>query len=241
VTDTPVAAAAGRALALVDLTSLDEGDTEASTRALCARAVTPHGPVAAVCVMPAWVAAAADALAGSPVRVATVANFPEGRPDVVAARAATAQAVADGADEVDVVAPWRAWADGDHAVAERLIAACAAEAPSLKVILETGSLSGAAAARELAALALGAGADWVKTSTGKHGQGATPEAAQALLDAVKAHGAGGVKVSGGVRTAADAATYLALADATMGPAWATPETFRIGASSLVDDLALHLS
>ena len=93
---TPVAAAAARALALVDLTSLDDGDTEASTRALCARAVTPHGPVAAVCIMPAWVAAAADALAGAPVRVATVANFPDGAADVEAARAATARAVADG-------------------------------------------------------------------------------------------------------------------------------------------------
>jgi deoxyribose-phosphate aldolase len=149
--------------------------------------------------------------------------------------------VADGAAEVDVVAPWRAWAAGDAAVAERLVAGCAAEAPVLKVILETGSLDSPDAARELAALALGAGARFVKTSTGKHGQGATPEAARALLDAVAAHGSGGVKVSGGVRTAAGAAGYLALADAALGPAWATPETFRIGASSLVDDLLTHLA
>jgi deoxyribose-phosphate aldolase len=238
---TPVAAAAARALALVDLTSLEASDTDASTRALCARAITPHGAVAAVCVMPANVAAAAAALAGTPVRVATVANFPDGAADVEAARAATARAVADGAAEVDVVAPWRAWAAGDAAVAERLVAGCAAEAPVLKVILETGSLDSPDAARELAALALGAGARFVKTSTGKHGQGATPEAARALLDAVAAHGSGGVKVSGGVRTAAGAAGYLALADAALGPAWATPETFRIGASSLVDDLLTHLA
>ncbi len=103
----------------------------------------------------------------------------------------------------------------------------------LKVILETGELRSPAAIRTAADLALAAGADFLKTSTGKSTVSATPEAARILLDAVRASGRpAGVKISGGLRSVADAATYLALADRAMGPAWARPATFRLGASSL---------
>jgi deoxyribose-phosphate aldolase len=224
-------------IALLDLTSLDEGDTHEVVRALCAKAQTPHGPVAAVCILPGLVPVAVEALAGAPVLVATVANFPAGANDPAAAAAETASAVAAGADEVDVVAPWRAHAEDPEAVA-RLVEACRVSALDriLKVILETGSHPDPAATRAMADAALAAGADFLKTSTGKHGPGASPEAARVLLEAVRDAGAGGVKVSGGVRTAEQARTYLALADEVMGAGWATPATFRIGASSLLDVL-----
>jgi deoxyribose-phosphate aldolase len=222
-------------VALLDLTTLEDTDTEEDVRALCARAITPRGPVAAVCILPGLAGVAADALAGSEVLVATVANFPAGADDPAAAADATARAVADGVDEVDVVAPWHA---GDPAAVARLVAACAAvlEGRTLKVILETGSHPDVATTRALAQAALDAGADFLKTSTGKAGPGASPEAARVLLEVVRDAGRGGVKVSGGVRTAEQADAYLALAAAVHGEAWVTPATFRIGASSLLDRL-----
>jgi len=146
--------------------------------------------------------------------------------------------LADGVDEVDVVAPWRAHLAGDEQAVSRLVAACvdAAGGKTLKVILETGSHPDAATTRAMADAALAAGASFLKTSTGKHGQGATPEAFAVLLDAVKAAGHGGVKASGGVRTADQADAYIAQAAAVLGDGWVSPDTVRLGASSLLDDL-----
>ena len=225
-------------IGLLDLTSLDEDDDAAVVRRLCERARTPRGPVAAVCIMPALVPVACDALAGSPVLVATVANFPAGADDPAAAAGQTAAAVAAGADEVDVVAPWRAHLGGDTGAVARLVARCmeACDGRVLKVILETGSHPGPAVTRAMADAALDAGARFLKTSTGRHGTGASPQATRVLLEAVRDHGAGGVKVSGGVRTAEQARDYVALAEAVLGAGWVTPRTFRIGASSLLDDL-----
>jgi deoxyribose-phosphate aldolase len=241
---TDLAAVARRALPLVDLTSLDEDDDDAVAESLCARAQTPAGPVAAVCLMPALVPLAVERLAGTAVRVATVANFPDGAPDPSAAARQTADAVAAGADEVDVVAPWRAWLDGDRDAVRTLVAACreaCAGRADLKVILEAGSLPAADAVQALAADALAAGADFVKTSTGKVGQGATLEAARAMLTAIRdAGGSAGFKAAGGIRTTAQAAEYLALADELLGRGWATPQTFRLGASGLLDDLLAQL-
>jgi deoxyribose-phosphate aldolase len=239
-----LAAVARRALALVDLTSLNPDDDDAVVRALCDRATTPAGRVAAVCIMPAFTALAAERLRGTTIRVATVANFPAGEPDPDGAAREVEAAVAAGADEVDVVAPWRAWVDGDHEVAVALVRACrqAIGDARLKVILEAGELPGPDAVGALAADALRAGAHFVKTSTGKVGVGATPEAARAMLEAIRdAGGAAGFKAAGGIRTTEQAAGYLALADEVLGDGWAMPETFRIGASSLVDDLLRHLA
>jgi deoxyribose-phosphate aldolase len=225
-------------IGLVDLTSLNDDDTPEVVRDLCARAVTPQGTVAAVCVLAPFVEVAVSALDGTPVRVATVANFPAGDDDPQGAAAATRAAVAAGADEVDVVAPWRAQLAGDADALFRLVEACADAAGErvLKVILETGSHPGLAETRAMAQAALGAGADFLKTSTGKVGRGATPEAVQQLLETVRDHGSGGVKVSGGVRTAKQAQAHVAMAQAVLGPDWVTPATFRLGASSLLDDL-----
>jgi deoxyribose-phosphate aldolase len=226
-----------RAIALLDLTTLTGTETEEEIAALCARALTPAGPVAAVCVYPQYVARAARELEGTPVRVAAVANFPEGDLDAARARRDSDAAVTSGADEVDVVLPWRAWLGGDRDGALGVVRAARDATPgTLKVILESGSLGGPETVRAAAADALAAGADFVKTSTGKVGPGASLEAARAMLEAVRDAGRGGFKASGGVRTAEDAEGFLALADELLGPGWAMPATFRIGASTLLDAL-----
>jgi deoxyribose-phosphate aldolase len=223
---------------LIDLTSLDEGDTPEVVRALCEKAQTPRGPVAAVCILPQFVTVAAEALDGTPVRVATVSNFPDGAYDPDGAAATAAQAVADGADEVDVVAPWRSVLQGDDEALARLVSATleACSGRTLKVILETGSHPDAATTRAMADAALVAGAGFLKTSTGKVGPGADLGSARILLEAVRDFGPAGVKVSGGVRTADQADDYIRLAAAILGEEAVTPERFRIGASSLLDAL-----
>jgi deoxyribose-phosphate aldolase len=226
-----------RAIALLDLTTLTGTETEAEIAALCAKALTPAGPVAAVCLYPQYVARAARELEGTPVRVAAVANFPEGDLDAGRARRDADAAVSSGAHEVDVVLPWRAWLDGDRAGALEVVTAARDATPgTLKVILESGSLGGPDVVRRAAGDALDHGADFVKTSTGKVGPGASPEAARAMMEAIRGAGHGGFKASGGVRSAEDADGYLAIAADLLGPDWATPETFRIGASSLLDAL-----
>lgn len=230
---------ARRAVSLVDLTSLGEADTAADVERLCARAVTPAGPVAAVCVWPRFVPAARAALEGAPVRVATVVNFPTGEGDAAAVSEETRAAITHGADEVDVVLPYRAFIDGGRTHPLNVLRACreACGRRTMKVILETGAFGDPDLIAWAARDAIAAGADFLKTSTGKIADGATPEAAALLLSAVHESGRPvGVKVSGGVRDAASAAVYLDLADAIMGGGWALPATFRFGASALLESL-----
>ncbi len=225
-------------VALLDLTTLEDDDTPERVRALCERAQTPRGPVAAVCVLPGLAAVVVEALRDTPVRVATVANFPDGAYDPEGAAATAAQAVADGVDEVDVVAPWRSVLGGDDESLARLVSATAGAVGdrTLKVILETGSHPDPVTTRAMADAALAAGAFFLKTSTGKVGPGADLGSARVLLEAVAAYGSGGVKVSGGVRTVEQADDYVRLAGAILGEDAVTPERFRIGASSLLDAL-----
>jgi deoxyribose-phosphate aldolase len=236
--------AAARLLGLVDLTRLERPDDPARVDDLIARAVSPAGTVAAVCLYPEWLPRAVAALAGTGVRIAAVANFPDGDDDATRAAREASAAAADGAQEVDVVVPWRAHLAGDGEAIGRLIAACRAAvgpAVAIKAILESGSLPDAVAVREAADRALAAGADFVKTSTGKAGPGATPGAAQAMLEAIRAAGHGGFKASGGVRTAEQAQAYVDLAERVLGRGWVSPATFRIGASALLDDLLVRLA
>jgi deoxyribose-phosphate aldolase len=224
-------------VALVDLTSLTGEETDAQIAALCAQAQTPAGPVAAVCVYGQYVARAVAELDGSGIPVAAVANFPEGDLDADRAVLETEQAVQAGAREVDVVLPWRAFAAGDRAGAMAVVEATREACPVvLKVILESGLLREPEVIGAAARDALAVGADFVKTSTGKLEPAATLPAAAVMLEAVRDHGLGGFKASGGIRTAEEAARYLELADALFGPGWATPQTFRFGASSLLADL-----
>jgi deoxyribose-phosphate aldolase len=234
---------ARRAIELLDLTSLNEDDTEAAIERLCSRARTPLGDVAAVCVYPRFVPAARRLLRGSMVRVATVANFPAGGADIDRAVSETRAAIADGADEVDVVLPYQALLAGDRATPLTLVAACKLACgvdARLKVILETGALATPERIIEAARLAIQGDADFLKTSTGKLHPGATLPAARVMLDAIaEARRAGrqvGFKAAGGIRTAQQAAEYLSLADQIMGEGWATRATFRFGASALLDDL-----
>lgn len=233
-----VAGLAARATGLIDLTSLGGQETAADIVHLCERAER-HG-TAAVCIYADQVAVARTALGRGTVRLATVANFPDGSDDLGRAAEETAAAVAAGADEVDVVAPIAALLDGDVGLVSELVEACRAAAgpqTTLKLILETGVLQAPDLITAAARAAVMAGVDFLKTSTGKAEIGATLEAAALLLSVIhEAGGRVGFKAAGGIRTAADAAGYLMLADRILGPDWASPRTFRFGASSLLDDL-----
>jgi deoxyribose-phosphate aldolase len=243
--DAPTAttAAAARALACLDLTNLEADCDAAAITALCRRARTPHGPVAAVCVWPRFVAQSRRELEGSSVRVATVVNFPSGEEPRTYVRADARKALADGADEIDLVVPWRRLAAGHaQAVTEavREIKAICGPAP-LKAILETGELAAPELIRRAADAALAGGADFLKTSTGKVPVNATPEAAEVLLAAIRDSGRdAGLKPAGGVKTTTDAVRYLELCDRIMGEGWATPARFRIGASGVLTALLATL-
>jgi deoxyribose-phosphate aldolase len=231
-------AAAARILPLVDLTSLNDDDTEAHIETLCARA-TDAG-VAAVCVWPRFVPLAKARLARSEIRIATVANFPEGSDDLTGAAHEVADAIAAGADEVDVAAPIEAILDDDLGLVTELVEACRKAAPeaTLKVILETGRLEQPARIAAAARAAIMGGCDMLKTSTGRVPAGATLEAAAVLLAVIEeADGRVGIKFSGGIRTTRQAAEYLYLVDHFLGSGWTAPGTLRFGASApLLDDL-----
>ncbi len=236
------AAAAARILPLVDLTALNDDDTEAGILALCDRAMAAG--VAAVCVYPQFVPAARARLGTDRVQLATVINFPAGGDDIQAAVEATRQAIAAGADEIDLVAPLDAIMAGDIGMVGELIEPVKAtmDGRLLKVILETGRLAEPARITAAARAAVMAGAGMLKTSTGKLQPGATLEAAALLLTVIQeADGRVGLKVSGGVRTTAQAAGYLHLAEQIMTPGWIAPRTLRFGASALLDDLLKALN
>ncbi|MCI0509309.1 deoxyribose-phosphate aldolase [Chromohalobacter marismortui] len=238
---------ARQALALMDLTSLNDDDDSARIQALCRRADTPVGHPAALCLYPAFIEDAQrelDALGLiQRVRIATVTNFPDGAPNAERAARETRLAVAAGADEVDVVFPYRALLDGAPDVGRLLVEACreACGGATLKVILETGELQDPTLIRQAAEIAIAAGADFIKTSTGKVAVNATLEAAEIMLETIRDSGRDvGFKAAGGIRTSEDAKAYLELAARIMGEAWISPAHFRFGASGLLDALLATL-
>ncbi|MEA1938081.1 MAG: deoxyribose-phosphate aldolase, partial [Pseudomonadota bacterium] len=204
----------------------------------------PVGPVAAVCIWPRFVEISSKMLAGTGIKVATVVNFPCGGTDAAKAADETKEAISRGAAEIDVVLPYRAFMTGDESTARTVLTECkkaCADKARLKVILESGSFDDPIKLSEASHLALDAGADFLKTSTGKAGTGATLEAARIMMTAIKNSGVKcGFKASGGVRDSLAAARFLALAEAIMGKGWATPDTFRFGASGLLDTLLSDL-
>ncbi|MHB0775945.1 deoxyribose-phosphate aldolase [Halomonas sp. WWR20] len=238
---------ARQALTLMDLTSLNDDDDASRIAELCRRAKTPAGTPAAVCIYPRFIADAhreleALGLSGQ-VRIATVTNFPDGSDDVARAVRETHAAIAAGADEVDVVFPYRALQAGNEDVGHELIAACrkACGQRTLKVILESGELKTPELIRHASQVALDAGADFLKTSTGKVAVNATLEAAEIMLTAIRDSGRDvGFKAAGGIRTTAEAQAYLDLATQLMGEDWLTPAHFRFGASGLLKDLLVTL-
>lgn len=238
------------AISMVDLTTLEGADTPGKVRSLCAKAMRPDSAdpsvpaVAAICVYPDLVETAVTALRGSAVKVASVATaFPSGRAALPTKLQDVRDAVAAGASEIDMVIDRGAFLAGRYGqVFEEIVAtkqACGAA--HLKVILETGELATLDNARRASWLALVAGGDFIKTSTGKISPAATPPVALVMLEAARdfADLTGelrGVKLAGGIRTAKEAVRYLVMVNEVAGEQWLTPDLFRFGASSLLNDL-----
>ena len=230
-------AAAARILPLVDLTSLSGDEAEADIEALADRGMAKG--VAAVCIYPKFVAIARQRIGTDPVRLASVVNFPDGSDDILRTVGETKAIIADGADEIDVVAPLDAIMEGDVGLVSEMVEAVkdAADGRMVKVILETGRLRDPARITSAARAAVMVGADMLKTSTGKAPTGARLEDAAVLLAVLEeAEGRVGLKLSGGIRSVRDAAGYLHLIDHFMTSGWVSPRTVRFGASSLLDDL-----
>jgi deoxyribose-phosphate aldolase len=241
------------ATSMIDLTTLEGSDTPGKVRHLCAKAVCPDPQrpeipsVAAVCVYPALVAVAADALRGTGVQVASVATgFPSGQTSLSVKVEETREAVAAGATEIDMVISREAYLAGDDARVTREIEAVkeACGEAHLKVILETAELPTYAHVRHASELAIHAGADVIKTSTGKAATGATPGVVLVMLEVVRDHyfktgKVVGVKAAGGVSNTKAALHMLVLVKETLGDDWLTPDRFRIGASSLLNDLLMQ--
>ena len=241
------------AIRMIDLTTLEGQDTPGKVRALCAKAKRPDPSdpstpqVAAVCVYPDLVATAKRELNGSGINVASVATaFPSGRSSLAIKIQDTKDAVAAGADEVDMVIDRGAFLSGRYGMVFDEIAAIreAAGDAHLKVILETGELVTYDNVRRASWLAMLAGADFIKTSTGKVSPAATLPVTLVMLEAVRDYHEAtglhiGVKPAGGIRTAKDAIKYLVTVNETAGPDWLDPELFRFGASSLLNDLLMQ--
>ena len=235
------------AIRMVDLTTLEGADTPGKVRSLCAKAMRPDPTapaVAAVCVYPDLVAVAVEALRGSLVQVASVATaFPSGRAALETKLGDVRDAVAAGAQEIDMVIDRGAFLAGRYGkVYEEIVATRAACGTAhLKVILETGEHVTLDNARRASHLALLAGADFIKTSTGKVSPAATPPVALVMLQAVRDFAAAtgevrGVKLAGGIRSSKDALRYLVMVSEVAGERWLDPDRFRFGASSLLNDL-----
>jgi deoxyribose-phosphate aldolase len=241
------------AISMIDLTTLEGQDTPGKVRALCAKAQRPDPSdpsvpqVAAVCVYPDLVAVAKQSLGRSGVKVASVATaFPSGRSSLAVKLQDTADAVAAGADEIDMVIDRGAFLAGRFGeVFDEIVAVKQACGDAhLKVILETGELATYDNVRRASWLAMLAGGDFIKTSTGKISPAATLPVTMIMLEAVRdfRDSTGrqvGVKPAGGIRTTKDAIRHLVIVNETAGEDWLDPDWFRIGASSLLNDLLMQ--
>jgi deoxyribose-phosphate aldolase len=242
------------AIRMIDLTTLEGKDTPGKIHALCQKAIRPQPgdptipSVAAICVYPALIADAKDALKGSSVKVASVATgFPSGQTFRDIKLAEVRAAAAAGADEIDMVIDRGAFLSGDYGtVFDEIVEVKDASGEAhLKVILETGELETYDNVRRASILAMAAGADFIKTSTGKVVPAATLPVTLVMLEAIrdfeKATGrAVGMKPAGGIRVAKEAIQYLVVLYETLGPRWMTPDRFRFGASSLLNDVLMQI-
>jgi deoxyribose-phosphate aldolase len=243
------------ALSMIDLTTLEGMDTEGKVIQMCQKAMQPHTAlpdlptVAAVCVYPNMVKTAKEELRGTGINVASVATaFPSGTATRKMKLEETRQVVADGADEVDMVISRGAFLKGEYEYVFEEIAAVkeACGDAHLKVILETGELHTYENVRKASDIAMHAGADFIKTSTGKIEPAATQAVTLVMLEAIrdyyyKTERMVGMKPAGGIRKAKQAIQYLILVNETLGEAWLTPDYFRFGASSLTNDLLMQIA
>ena len=242
------------AVQMMDLTTLEGQDTRGKVRQLASKAVRPDPldpsipSVAALCVYPAMVPTAVDALAGTGVHVASVATyFPSGQVATALKIAEVEAVVGEGADEIDMVIDRGAFLSGDYLkVFDEIVATKEACGPAhLKVILETGELGTLDNVRRASMLAMAAGGDFIKTSTGKISPAATLPVTLVMLEAIRDFRAltgaiVGMKPAGGIRTAKDSIKYLVMVRETLGPEWLTPDLFRFGASSLLNDVLMQI-
>lgn len=236
-----------QSISLMDLTTLNDNDTDAKVIQLCMDAETKAGNTAAVCIYPRFIPIARKTLTEqgtTNVKIATVTNFPHGNDDLTIAFAETRAAVAYGADEVDLVFPYHALIAGNSEVGALMVAGCRAICGAnigLKVIIESGELKTASLIKQASDICIEAGANFIKTSTGKVAINATLEATQVMLQSIKDSGKDvGFKAAGGVKDAATAAQYLQMAHDIMGDDWVNTNHFRFGASSLLVSLLNEL-
>ncbi len=240
--------AASRAISLMDLTTLNDDDTDQKVITLCRNAHTPAGDTAAVCIYPRFIPIARNTLQtnGNPhIKIATVTNFPHGGDDLDIAVAETRTAVTLGADEVDLVFPYQAFMAGNSDIGDEMVHACKAvcgDGVLLKVIIESGELKTADLIRTACEICINGGADFLKTSTGKVPVNATLEAAAVMLKVIKeCNPAVGFKAAGGISNVAVAKEYMELAGQIMGEEWVSVLHFRFGASSLLTNLLAALN
>ena len=225
-------------ISLLDLTSLNDSDNNDNIAEFCQKCMTPFGNTAAVCVYPQFIPVVAPRIDNN-IKVATVINFPQGENNLEILNREISSAVKLGADELDVVMPYHDLLEGkvqecmEYLTTARQLAA----KKTLKIIIESGELQQINKIKQAAQMCIEAKADFIKTSTGKTPHSATPEAANAILEVIKASKADvGFKASGGIRTFIDAKNYLVLAQSIMGTSWVNQKHLRIGASSLLADL-----
>ncbi|MCH6256255.1 deoxyribose-phosphate aldolase [Puniceicoccaceae bacterium K14] len=239
--------AAQKAINLLDLTSLNDDDTDEIIAGLCDRAKTEFGNTAAVCVYPRFVPAARKQLrliGAEDISIATVSNFPHGNDYIESAVAETKASVAYGADEVDTVFPYKKLLLGNKDAGKRQIDACrkaCGNTAKLKVIIESGELKEPDLIREASRISIECGADFIKTSTGKVPVNATVESARVMMEVIRDLGnTCGMKVAGGVKTTDNAAEYLELASEVLGPGALQAHRFRFGASGVLSALVATL-
>ncbi len=232
-----------RLVSCLDLTSLASSCTSADVMVLCEQAKTRHGNVAAVCIYPQWVETAKQALQGSDIHVATVINFPQPTLSSDEIQAAIAQAIEQGADELDVVMPYDLLAQGGESRVAKILQCCrqACGDRVLKIIIESGALQSRELIQQATQLVVDSGADFVKTSTGKVPVGATLSAVETIVATLQNSGAKtGIKLSGGIRTVVSAYEYVQLIERYLGVDMLQPARFRIGASQLLQDITRQI-
>ncbi len=230
--------AAKNMISSLDLTSLNHNDTTETITTLCRKAETKYGNVAAICVYPQFISVALRE-APQGVKIATVVNFPEGNSDIKNVEKEIKKAIKSGADEIDAVLPYRQLLSGNEEYCRQYLQMCrnCCEEKTLKIIIESGELKTTALIKKASQMCIEEGADFIKTSTGKTKVSATPLAANAILEVIKASGKNvGFKASGGIKTTEDAKKYLVLVNAILGNARISKKHFRIGASSVLSDL-----
>ncbi|MCQ3028845.1 deoxyribose-phosphate aldolase [Pseudomonas tremae] len=238
---------ARQAIGLLDLFALNTDNTEQRIVGICQRAWTPVGPVAAVCVQPRFVCLARttlDRMLARDVKVVASVNFPNGSGSMASVVSEVRASLMSGADEIDVVYPFRALQGGNRQAGIELLAACASlcgKRYTLTATLETGDLRDSQMILDACRDAIDAGADFIKTGTGKATAHVTPQAARIMLGAIAdVGGQAGLKVAGGIRTFDEARSYMTLAIDRFGPQWVNAGRLRLGGSSLLDDLLARL-